>query len=410
MTKLMVHSLLAIAVTASMALANGGEGEKKNEGGLYQGGGSWSFKPGSGITYDGGDTFKLTLKNQLQAQWAYTSNEDQGTADTNTNNFTVRRARTGLSGHVWSKDITFKLMLEAVDAGAAGDGAIKDGWVQWAFMNGDSGSLALRAGQGKSGFGLEATGTSGGLDFVERSMATRTMADVRSRGAWLHGSHSENKFRWNFGAQNGDVSAGAGGVTDVGEEANNSDNEVTYVANVSFDPMGDFVGGTNEHYKQGDLEGSENLKGTIGAGVMIGNGRAGGADVESTNININTAWKTKGLAVQGEVFIRTDDPAVGTEEDTTGWYAQGTYTLPKSGNSDLQWGFGVRVAMVETDNTAPALGGAAGDVTEITGGINAFYHGHACKTQLNYTNQDVSMTGGGSQNNHVIAIQMTLIF
>src|SRR5262249_52415984 len=155
-----------------------------------------------------------------------------------------------------------------------------------------------------------------GLDFVERSLATRTFADVRSRGAWVYGIHAENRLRWNFGVENGDVSAGAIGVTDVGEETPNSDNSPTFEGNVSFDPMGDFFGGKihKEDWRQGDLEGAPELKGTIGGGLMLGNGKFGsaaGPDVFSTNININTAWKVKQIALMGEVFIRSDDPTAG---------------------------------------------------------------------------------------------------
>lgn len=422
MTKSMVTSLLTMAVSATVALANGGGGEEKkttNETGLYQGAGTWSFKPGSGITYDGGDTFKLTMVGQLQSQWAFGANDNAP----DTNSFTVRRARIAFSGHVWSKDIMFMLRLDAVDSGA-GNGPIKDGWIHWNFMSSDDGTIGVRTGQGKPFFGLESTGSSSGLDFVERSMTTKAFSDMRSRGAWLHGSHAQNKFRWNFGAQNGDVAGGSGGIAERGEETANVDNELNWVGNVSFDPLGDFMGGkTNESYKQADLEGLQDLKGTIGAGVLIGNHRdpANTVDIETTSININTAWKVQGFAAQGEVFLRTDDPTGGTEEDSEGWYVQGSYTLPKAANSDMQWGFAGRIAMIDSDNTTAflstsstgpwaMLGGAPGDILEITGGLNAFYHGHACKTQINYTFQDVNPDSGTSSTNHIIAIQITLLF
>lgn len=422
MTKLMVCSLLAMAVTASTALANGGEGDKKNgngndkkDEGLYQGGGGWSFKPGEGITYAGGDTFNLTIVNQLQVKWMFTNLENG--PDTNT--FSVRRARMMLDGNVFDKNVVFRLWLEATDTGAFGS-VLKDGWIQWSLSSSNEGTIAVRAGQSKTGFGLESTGFSGGLDFVERSLATRTFADVRSQGAWIYGVHAENRLRWNAGVQNGDVSAGALGVTDVGEETPNSDNVPTFEGNVSFDPMGDFFGGKlhKEGWRQGDLEGTPELKGTIGGGIMLGNGRTaavGGTDIDSTNININTAWKVKQICLMGEVFIRSDNPSVGPTEDTTGWYVSGTYVMPKSGNTDLQWGFGGRVSHVNADSTAVAAGIPAGtpvpDITEITLGVNAFYHGHACKTQFNYTWQHADFNGGVSdQDNNILEVMVTLLF
>lgn len=411
MTKSIGCGLLAMVVSASVALASGGgDGDKKKDD-LYQGGNALSWKPGSGITVDGGDAFYLNLKNLLQVQWAFTSNENAA----DTNNFTIRRARTILSGHVFDKNISYKLQLAGEDTGAN----LKDGWAQFDFMHDEGGTIGVRVGQSKTGFGLEATGTASSLFFVERSAASRTFADVRTRGAWVYGSHNENKLRWNAGAQNGDVANGANGVVEVGEETNNADNSLNFIANVSFDPMGDFMGGkTNEGMKQGDLgEGTKDLLGTIGAGICIGNNQDGITPqrLQSTSININTAWRANNLFALGEVFLRTDDPqSVGAKENSMGWYAQGCYVLPKSGDSPMEWGLGLRLAMIDTDNTSQYLTGINGSggfkTTEVSAVVDAFYHGHAAKTQVEYTWQKVDIDAGGDSNNHIIRIQFNLQF
>ncbi|MGE3173854.1 MAG: porin [Planctomycetota bacterium] len=409
-----IGSLLALAVTTSIALANGGEGERKAN--PYQSG-TVSWKPGSGIVLADSDEFALKLANQLQVQWSFAANDNAG----DTNSFTVRRARTALTGHAFGRDLMYRLQLEAVDDGAGGNGALKDGWVQWAFSKNDDSTIGLRVGQGKTQHGLEATGSSTGLFFVERSTATRTFADVRSRGAWVHGSHNENQVRWAAGVQNGDVSTAAVAAgLDGGEEAANGDNELTWVGTVSFDPMGDITGGKgNESYKQGDVDlTAEELKGTVGAGVMFSNSNVG-TDIESTQININTAWMFGGgLCAQGEIFLRTDD-ATGGDADTSGWYAQGMYVMPKSGDSPIQWGFGARLNMIDIDATAAALGivgtglgaGVPGAVTELSLVADALYHGHACKTQIEYTWQDTDPDGAvTSSTNHIIRVQFQLLF
>ncbi|GAB4143172.1 MAG: hypothetical protein Fur0037_10760 [Planctomycetota bacterium] len=414
MTKSIAYGLLAMAVSASLALANGGEGDKKKD--AYQGNGV-SWKPGSGITFDGGDEFGLRLSNQLQSQWVYVGNESSALADTN--NFMVRRARTSLDGHVFNRNIGFKLQVDAVDAGAN----IKDAWATYSFVNSDRARVGLRFGQGKTGFGLEGSGSSKYLFFVERSAATRTFADARTRGLWFFGSYMENKLRWDGGVMNGDVSKGIA-VLDTGEEGSNADNELSYTLNVSFDPMGDTTGGkSNFGAQQGDLgDGTKDLVGTIGAGAFFGNNKTapGSADTESTAFNINTAWRVSGFQAQGEVFIRNDDPQGGTEEDSIGWYAQAGYALPRSGDSPLQWGFGVRASMIDTDSTATYLAttlgsmaggfGASGKVTEISAVVNAFYHGHAAKTQLEYTYQDVDNDTGTDWTNGILRMQFQLLF
>ena len=409
-----IASLLALAVTTSIALANGGEGEKEKKGTNPYQSGQVAWKPGAGITLADSEDFGLKMTNQLQVQWTFQAND--GSPDVN--NFTVRRARTGFSGHVFNKDIQFKLMVDAVDVGAS----IKDGWVQWNFMKGDSGTIGLRTGQSKTYHGLESTGSSSGLFFVERSTATRVFSDSRSRGAWVHGAHSENKIRWNAGFQNGDVAAGAAGsLAEAGEEANNSasDSELNFIANVSFDPMGDMMSGkSNESYKQGDLDrDSAETRGTIGAGLQVGNNRdtGGTTDVESTSININTGWAFgDGLTAQGEIFLRTDDATGGGEEDTTGWYLQGMYALERSPDAAIQWGVGVRLNMIDTDTTSSILTipglAAPGDVTELSLVADAFYHGHAAKTQFEYTWQDANPDGGTSSTNHILRVQFQLLF
>jgi phosphate-selective porin len=411
MTKSLGCSLLAFAVSASVALANGGE-DPKNPTATPQGGG-WTYKPGSGLNYDGGDAFGMTLTNQIQLQWQFAANDNAP----DTNSFNVRRARTTLAGHAYNKNINYLLRLEHTDTGAS----IKDAWAQWNFKNDADGKLGVRVGQSKTYHGLEATGSSSGLYFVERSSATRTFTDTRTRGAWVHSTMAENKLRWMAGVQNGDVATGSA-VNERGEEVANVDNELNYIASANFDPMGDFVGDgkSYESFKQGVFEPAEKFMGTIGAGVLVGNHRDAGntVDIESTSVNINTAWRTGMIGLQGEVFLRSDDNQTpGTPgEDTTGWYAQGSYTLEKSGNSDVQWGFGVRIAQVNTDDNVtvitgtPGLGAVSGDVMEVTGVLDAFYHGHSCKTQVEYTWQDVNPDAGQSSTNHIMRIQFTLVF
>jgi phosphate-selective porin len=415
-----IGSLLALAVTTSVALANGGGGDddKKNP---YQ---DKKWQPGTGITLSDTDEFRLNILNYMQFQWVYTDNDNA--PDTNT--FLVRRARTNLTGHIFDKNLTYKLGLEWTD-NTAGNGAIKDAWANYNFVHETDTRVGVRVGQSKTGFGLESTGNDVYVYFVERSAATRTFSENRSRGAWAYGSHNENKLRWNAGLQNGDQAAGAGGVFENGEEKNNPDNALNFMGNVSFDPMGDVMGGgTNESFKQGDVDGKyKDLMGTIGGGVEIGNNRNVGntSDVQSTAININTAWYfgevgTGYLTAQGEVFLRTDNPsAPGPSEDSTGWYAQGTYTLPKSGESTMQWGFGFRINMIDTDdtnaflNTIPGLAIAQpGKVTEVSAVACAFYHGHNCKTQIEYTWQDVNPDAGGVSNstNHIFRVQFQIVF
>jgi len=302
-------------------------------------------------------------------------------------------------------------MADWADDGENAGGVLKDAWGQWNFVNADGSTVGIRTGQGKTYHGLESTGTSAGLFFVERSIASKFFADSRSRGAWLHGNHMESKLRWTAGAQNAGVSAGVDGD----EEGSNEDNELVYVASANLDPMGDFVGNgkSYESYMQGDLEGSKELKGTVGVGIAIDNRGAGrtsnllDAD-ESTQTNLNTAWKVSNFWAGFDYFNRTDS-FEGADADHDGWNLAVGYTLPKSGESNMQWGFGFRVGEVNLEDGADVLDqyGARIKVADLTATppvvgsdeakqwgivLNAFYHGHKCKTQVEFNNIETGDT------------------
>jgi hypothetical protein len=401
-----IPCLLAFAVSSSLVLAQAPAPAAP---------GGWSMKPGSGLKYDGGDPFGMTWTNRLQVHWTLAANEDfAGNPGDDTNTFNIRRLRTKIAGHIFNRNLLYNIELDGTDSGASGDGAIKEGWAQWNLCSCDDGGIGLRVGQGKTQFGLEATGSSGGLWFVERSSASRAFSDQYSRGAWFNGVLMDHKLRWTAGAMNTDVAGGVGSnIVDRGEETSNSDNELSYVFTANFDPLGDFFGGkqTTESFRQGDWRTDDHdLRGTVGAGVALGNSpfaTATGPDVQSTSINVNTAWAVSNINLLGEYFMRTDDQKGATnKEKPTGWAVSLGYLMPKNGDSAVQWGLGVRVNQVETDDdgdgTVHFLTGVQGITTdigtvrEISFVVDAFYHGHNCKTQMEVTHQDVDIDGGSA--------------
>ncbi|HZN39872.1 MAG TPA: porin [Planctomycetota bacterium] len=415
--------------------------------------GGWSSKPGAGLKYDGGDAFSLTVLGRIQVHYTYSANESFGSAaataspGADTSSFNIRRARLNLTGHVFDKNITYAFILDAVDATSP----IKRAWVQWNFASSETGKMGMRVGQAKTVFGLESAGSSGSLWFVERSSASRAFSDVNSRGAWFNGVMGDNKLRWSAGAMNTEVAGGLGGAgtdsqglsitgsAERGEETANSDNELSYVISANFDPLGDFFDGkqTIEAFKQGDWRTDKedtSLKGTVGVGVAIGNGKTDSPaaipvgnrpDIESTSLNFNTAWTVSKLYVLGEYFMRTDDlqrPAATDEEEAMGYAVSVGYLLPKSGESKVQWGVGVRYNYIETDDGTPGsgvdfltgaqgIGSDLGEVSELSVVLNAFYHGHACKTQIEYTMQDVDAEAANfDRKNHLVRVAFQLDF
>jgi hypothetical protein len=163
------------------------------------------------------------------------------------------------------------------------------------------------------------------------------------------------------------------------------------------------------------------LKGTVGAGLALGNGKdaATGGDIESFSVNLNTAWNVNRLSLMGEYFMRTDDLQGGPtdEEEPSGFAVSAGYLLEKNGDSPIQWGFGIRYSVAENDagdNGAVnyitgGFGGAEGELSEISAVVNAFYHGHSCKTQFEWTLQDVDPSGPASSlTNHIFRVAFQL--
>ena len=379
MSKSITYGLLAFAVSSSLLVA---QGEKPA--------GGWSAKAGSGITYDGGDQFGINMLNFVQARWEFGNNENAA----DTNSFDVPRARTLLRGHAFNKNINYVLQVDYMDD--ASDSIVRDAYVHWNFAEG----VGIRLGQGKTQWGLENTGTIRGTMFTERSAASQLFSlggpvdNARTRGAWLMGTNMDSKLRWSIGLING-----------LGtEETANDDNELGLVASANYDLLGDYFGGGREWWSQGDLrDGDRALKGTVGVGYGMDNTNAG-VDVETTGLNVNTAWSVQGFQVIGEYYDASIEPDGGTDINADGYYVQGTYALNKSGDSALRYALGLRYSFVDaTDSTTRP----ADETTDISVVLDALYNGHNCKTQLEVTKRD---SDNADTTDYILGVAFQLVF
>lgn len=406
------YGMAAFFATASIALAGGGGGEgEKNANRLTSlGNEPLSLKDvtvtaaaGEGITISAGDDFSLNFSNGIQFNWMY-SKFDGGVRDTNS--FAVKRARSMFSGNVWNKDITYYLELRWETAPS-----LLEGWANWDFWHGDNeDTIGLRAGISNFMHGREFQTRWYNLEHTNRSLASSTFSGNRVAGAMVHGQHLEGgKLHWGAGIGNNDVALASAATEATGGGAN-PDNELSFYFNAAFDPWGNI-----DDY-QADLDGDE-LRGSVGASLMIGNNRvaATAPDIESTDINIYVTGKGNGFHGLGEIFIRSDDVDSGASADSTGWAIGGSYTLPPAESGGSQWGFAVRYSMIDLDDapvlmTGTLLGGAAGEISEIEGTISNYYHRHKMKTQVNYKHQTVDPTGGSDFDNDYIEVQFQWIF
>jgi hypothetical protein len=432
--------------TAAFAVAgNGPNGDKKKGGEDPPKAGNTvqapkvTFQPGKGITFDGGDDFSLNLKSYFQVKWYYLALDSQS----DTNSFRTKRARLNFSGHVWNRDLTYKVQTDFIDSD---DTSIKDAWARYNFYNTDHYTLGMRFGTQKMFESRQGTISSQRQEFSNRALATRTFGSARSTGALFLGSgmnddNGGKKLHWFAGIMNNDTAAGS---LSADAEATNTgvggvgDNELNYMIGLRFDPQGEMA------YSEGDLEHSGKMTSSLGASVLFGNadtGVSGLGDIESTTVNLNAAIKLgDGLAASGEFFARHDDPDGGFgSADSNGFYVQGSYTMPP--DNGTQYAFGARVSMIDFKDppilmSAPGMEsgqgdpiasqgggignaygpftvGAEGDIVEYQLMASAYYHKHALKTQVTYTYQHAdpdNVAGIGNDENHGVDLIFTLAF
>ena len=419
---------LAVAVTASLGFASAhGEGDGKDEkspllDNLFQDGVKVTYKPGGGVTFASEkNDFSLNITGRIQAKWYYTQLDGgAGGTDSSVSSFQARRARTKFSGHVFNEDVTYLVNLEHTNSPN-----VLDALVGWRFINNESSFTSIVIGVQKTRGALQSDISASTLEFSERSIATRTFADQRGTGAILQGGLMKNdnghRLHWHVGIFNNDTAGG----DSTGAATANTDSEFMYTAGLMF--AGDGVERGATKLTEGDLDHNGRFQPTVGVNLAAGtapdyNGVTGSVQT----LNIFGQIKTGGgIAAQAEYWMREDeDRPTSTKADSSGWYAQASFTT-KPGEG-TQWGFAGRWAMIKADdpNTAlaprpslpgtgfgpGAIGPATGDMSEGTVGINAYYHKHKLKTQLNYVYQDISLDSGADFTNNGIDIMFTLLF
>lgn len=406
------HGFIALAALSSLAMANGNNGtdtkptEDKVAVPPLQGA-NVSAEAGKGVTFDAGDDFKLNLKSYLQALWVYASRENQQ----NFNGATIRTARLNLSGHAFSPTTRFKLSLE----GAEGT-SVKDAWAQARLYEHDDWSLDIRAGQAKTLYGRETTGSLSQQMFSQYSLAARTFSGARSRGANFLFNMMDSKLRANIGTFNGDPALGG---PFSGEEKNPDDHMPDYTFGVRYDHKGS-MGDTS--FAQGDLGRSEDWNVGVGGNLWLGNQNMGGVDFQTTHYNVNLAYKNKGISFLAEWYGASNESQAtgGQSVDSTGWNVQATYAL------ENKWAFGARYSMAELSDNDPggfgvrpdgaSIGGlnlpgnGSGDISEVTVMAGKFFNGHANKAIAEVTFQSVSPDAGTDSDNVIFTLGWALIF
>lgn len=305
------------------AAQSGGVGDVRHDGAF-----SWQ-------TADG--RYGLELGGYLQARFVADLSEDID--DVREASFRVRRGRVGASGHVWSEDLRFKLLAEL----ATSDAPLRDYYLDYELAD----WLILRGGQTKIPFSRGYLTSSRRMAFPERDVATEALRYDRDVGAWAHGALWDDRARYYAGVSNG-----------AGRNARNDNIDFAVAARGELAILGEYI-----DHSHGDLEGSGDLRLTVGvggihdlvrlpervAGIELGqrdvdaNGVFDNVRVWSASADAVARWRRFELAAEllwrqerwGTILAHSDNAAVadavrpGSDgvKNYLGGYGQLTYVL-----------------------------------------------------------------------------------
>lgn len=333
-----------------------------------------------GFSYDSKDgSSALGFEARVQLLETLTVPDEVG--EKTESNLSIPRARVGWKGHVWSKDLEFKLQIDF----GKGQAALKDFYADWRF----SGDLRLRAGQGKVPFSRQKLTSSSKLAFVDRAPTDGDFDPDRDIGLWLHnGFEKSPELEWAVGVFNGtgekprlegkvqtDPATGEGTITS---------GKLSNTVSRSMPEIGVRVGynsGGLKGYTEGDLEGGP-LRFGVGLGVVADLDMDGGKDGAMT-ATVDAQVKVEGLAVEAAFFtkrIQKGDSWTDQTGHANGIHAQVSYAIAETWMPAL----GYTLVMPDAEG--------ADDESEIAVGLTAMLHGHAIKWANDVAFQDDGTT------------------
>lgn len=366
------------------------------------------YKIGKGFTFaSADDKFQLSLGGRLQARYTFTDKE----LERDSSEWRVRRMKLFMSGHAYTKDLTYKLQVNFADGGSSK--ILEDAWLNYKVLG--MNEFQIQAGQDKVQFARQEITSSGAQQFVDRSLATDTFKAGRDTGLMLHGKIEKGLLVYNLGIYGG---AGQSLMRDSKTGATNAN---AYAARLAVNPLGEM------DYSEADLNHSEKPLVSVGANyyhntLKRDTGTGSSAKLEANNVNfagkwlgasnfsagesvaidtagLDVAFKWLGGSAQAEYFLGQAD---GKDSDKTqrahGFYAQAGYFLvPRH----LE--VAARYSYVDPDRDK------GNDLkSEVQGAVSYYFNKHNLKVQADVT--DTHDQSKGRTDDLQYRVQAQLIF
>lgn len=333
---------------------------------------SSSAAPSASITWKDGQTIatfpkaEIKLSNRLQIRWVndHLSGADRYLDDTSS--FSIRRAKTTLTGWAYTKDLTFGLQVDWANANTA-RGVLDDAFVNYDFTHGH-GYFQLRAGQFKTPFGRQSIASTKTDMFADRSFVTYLFCGIRDVGLMAWGTLGPEKVKDLFEYRVGVFNGGGRSVY------TNVDNKYQKNLRLMVSPWG------STGYDEDSPDITPKPKLSIAFDYEENDSRVKDAD---GMYKLGSEYDTRGydlmarywrITAYGEYFDRSQTTYDGCQTDFTGINAQiGFLVIPRRLELFLgYWGF--------DPNTAERVNA----LIERGVGLNWYFSGNNSKLQADY--------------------------
>ncbi len=235
-----------------------------------------SYKPGKGFTFSSEDEkFKLSLGGRVQARYTFTDLEDNSKS-ADSSKWEVRRMKLWLAGNAYSKDLTY--LFQADFTQGSSSKLLEHAYLNYRLID----ELQILAGQTKVPFGRQWLNSSGGLQFVDRSVVSDTFRPGYDAGVKLSGDILNGLTTYEVGVYGG-----------AGQSTTRTVNDNAVAARVTVNPFGKVA------YTESDLDNSVKPLLSLG-GNYYGNTlqKTGASTLETNNVTLagTSGWLGKGLS------------------------------------------------------------------------------------------------------------------
>lgn len=315
-----------------------------------------AVNPGSRAPLQGDPFFTMEFDARIQVRHTQADPHDAP----RTGSTGIRRGRLGVSGEAYEA-FDYRIQLEL----SGGSVQLIDANVEYAL----SPYLVLWVGQGKAPFGRQQLVSSAELQFVDRTIVDDRFAAKRQQGIRLRGRAAEERLEYAAGVYDG-----------LGINRNeNPGNRFLWVGRIVVTPLGRYDPVESAH---DEVDGP---RAAFGAAALRNTLPADEArpDRELTRFNAESAFRTGGFTLTGELYREWADPLPGDRIVTDGWHLQVGYLLP-GGTHEV----GARSAAIRSDG--PLL---LDDRTEVGIVYGLYFREHRAKVQTDLRNIRTGATG-----------------